>query len=146
MNTPLALFRPDLRTFVKRAFIVTALTAVIVALAGWGIGTVTGYWQAMAVGPILVIAYFAVDDPQKWRAVRGLRWQLTDTHLNVQDSEGETPVPLAAIDKVLERSGGRVVVVMASGLRLAMPYLSDPVQVAAHIRRAADRMHPPTGD
>lgn len=141
MSAPLAAFQPALRAFLRHSLLATGLTVAITLLVGWIFGAVTGYWQVLVVGPVLVIAYHLLfDDPMKWRSLRDERWHLSTTTLTRRGPDGENPVPLTEIAEIRCHIGGRVVVVLHTGIRMALPYLENPEGVAAQIRAARDRL------
>ena len=129
--------------FLRRSLIVGAVTLVVVALAGWAIGTTTGYWQALYVGPVLALAYnIGFEDPARWRAARQNRWYLRSDALIHHSPEEETRIPLADIVDVRKRLGWSVIIFLKGGLRVRILYVRDPASIAAQILTARARMMP----
>jgi hypothetical protein len=137
----LAAWQPALRVFMRRTVIVGVLTLAIVAVAGWVIGATTGYWQALYVGPVLALAYnVAFEDPARWRAAKENQWLLRSDALFHHGPEGEVRIPLADIIDVRKRLGWTVIVFLKGGLRVRIPYVDDPSDVAAQILAARGRL------
>ncbi len=139
----LSAWTPTLRVFLRRTLIVGILTLIVVALAGWAIGTSTGYWQALYVGPVLALAYnMAFDDPARWRTARQNRWHLRTDALIHFGQEGEVRIPLADILDVRRRLGWSVVVYLKGGLRVRIAYVDNPTEIVSQILAARARLTP----
>lgn len=143
MSEPLAAWAPELKVFLRRCVIVGVITLILLVAAGWAIGATTGYWQAMYIGPVLMFAYnIAVDDPQRWRAVRRDRWLLRTDAVLQRSAEEEARIPLADIVDVRTRLGWSVVIFIKGGLRARISYVSDPATITKQILAARARLTP----
>ncbi|WP_299025008.1 hypothetical protein [uncultured Sulfitobacter sp.] len=139
----LAAWTPSLPVFLRRCLIVGVLTLLVVALAGWGIGTTTGYWQALYVGPVLALAYnIGFEDPARWRAARQNRWHLRSDALIHYGPDEETRIPLADITDVRKRLGWSVVVFLKGGMRVRIVYVRKPAEIVSQILAARTRLTP----
>ncbi len=137
----LSAWHPSLRVFLRRTLIVGILTLLVVALAGWVIGTTTGYWQALYAGPVLALAYnVAFEDPARWRAAKQNQWLLRSDALLHHGPEGEIRIPLSDILEVRKRLGWTVVVFLKGGLRVRISYVEAPADIAQQILAARGRL------
>jgi len=143
MSEALAAWTPKFRVFLRRSVIVGAITLVVLAIAGWVIGGITGFHQLMYVAPVLALAYnIGFEDPARWRAARENHWYLRSDALLHVGPEGEARLPLADVINVRKRLGGNVVVYLKGGLRVRMAYVEDPAEVVRQILAARDRLTP----
>lgn len=141
MSEPLAAWAPALPVFLRRSAIVGALSIATVALIGWIIGSTTGFWQILYVGPVLVLAYnIGFDDPARWRSARQNRWHLRTDSLIEHGPDGEASMPLTDIVDARPRLGWSVVVFLKDGQRLRLSYIRDPKEIAAQILAARARL------
>lgn len=143
MSDALAAWTPALGVFLRRCVIVGALTIGFIILVGWVIGTKTGYWQVMYVGPVLALAYnIGFDDPARWRAARQDRWHLRTDAIIHHGPDGEVRIPLADVVDVRARLGWSVILFLKDGLRVRISYVSAPKEIAAQILSARARLAP----
>ena len=143
MSDALAAWTPTLAVFLRRCAIVGALTIIFMLLVGWAIGTATGFWQVMYVGPVLAVAYnIGFEDPARWRAVRQDRWHLRSDGIIHHGPDGEVRIPLADIVDVRTKLGWSVILFLKEGLRVRISYVSAPKEIAAQILAARNRMTP----
>ena len=137
MTSPPIEWRPNLAVFVRRCLWVGGGTLVVFG----GFGIVTGFWQILFAAPVLLAAYtFLFDDHLKWLDIRHDRWELTASTLVHHGFEGEAHVPLAEITGATTRFGWAVIVTLTSGLRIEIPYVRNPSDIAAQIIAARDRI------
>lgn len=143
MSEALAAWSAALPVFVRRCAVVGLLTLGVMVLAGWAIGTLTGYWQVLYAGPVLALAYnIAFEDPARWRVARASRWYLRSDALIHEGPEGEMRIPLDEIADARKRLGWSVVLFLRSGQRVRMPYVAEPAAIAAQILAARARRAP----
>lgn len=143
MSEPLAAWSPALAVFIRRSLIVGVITLVVMAVSGWAIGAMTGFWQVLYVGPVLVVVYtMGFDDPLRWRMTRQNRWYLRSDALIHTGPEGDARIPLADIANVHTRMGWSVIISLKSGLRLRIAYVPQAAEVAAQILAARGRLVP----
>ena len=141
MSEPLAAWAPALPVFLRRSAIVGALSIATVALIGWVIGSTTGFWPILYVGPVLVLAYnIGFDDPARWRSARQNRWHLRTDALIEHGPDGEASMPLTDIVDARPRLGRSVVVFLKDGQRLRLSYVREPREIAAQILAARARL------
>lgn len=141
MSDALAAWAPALRVFLRRSVIVGAITLIVLAVAGWAIGQVTGFNQLMYVAPVLALAYnIGFEDPARWRAARENRWYLRSDALLHNGADGEARIPLADVVDVRKRLGGSVVVFLKGGLRVRIAYVENPTEVVHQILAARNRL------
>jgi hypothetical protein len=128
---------PSREVFLRRVFISAAVT-----FAGLGlVGTAFGLYTGLSFGWALLVAFaltmgFLVEDVLRWRGARTDLWQISDGQLLHDGPEGRAQVPLSEIIGVQTQFGGRVILKLSSGQRIAIRYLADPQNVAQQIRSA----------
>jgi hypothetical protein len=143
VSDALAAWTPALPVFLRRCAVVGAVSIAAVALAGWAIGEIFGIWQVLYVGPVLLLAYsIGFEDPARWRVARQSRWHLRSDALIHHGPDGEAHVPLEDIADARARLGWAVVIFLHDGLRIRLPYVRAPKQIAAQILAARDRLTP----
>lgn len=143
MSDALAAWTPALTVYLRRCAIVGALTIGFMLLVGWVIGTTTGFWQVMYVGPVLALAYnIGFEDPARWRAARQDRWHLRSDAIIHHGPDGEVRIPLADILDVRTKLGWSVILFLKDGLRVRIAYVRDPKEIATQILAARNRMTP----
>ncbi len=141
MSDALAAWTPAPKVFIRRCLIVAAITLVVMALFGWGIGVWTGFWQILYVGPVLALTYnIGFEEPIRWRTIRQNRWYLRTDAIIHYGAEGETRIPLAEITDVRTRFGWSVILYLKDKQRVRMAYLPDSAGVAMQIRAARARL------
>lgn len=141
MSDALAAWTPALAIFLRRCAIVGALTIGLMLAFGWIIGTTTGIWQIMYVGPVLVLAYnVGFEDPARWRAARQNRWHLRSDAVIHHGPDGETRIPLADVVDVRTRLGWSVILCLKDGQRVRIAYVRAPKVIAAQILAARGRL------
>ena len=143
VSDALAAWAPALPVFLRRSAVVGVFSIALVALAGWAIGTSTGFWQVFYVGPVLVLAYnIGFADPARWRMARQNRWHLRSDALVQHGPDGEAMMPLKDITDARSRLGWSVVVFLKDGQRLRLAYVREPKEIATQILAARARMMP----
>lgn len=143
MSEALAAWTPALSVFLRRCAIVGGLTIGLMLLAGWIIGTTTGFWQVMYVGPVLAFTYnIAFEDPARWRAVRHNRWHLRSDAIIHHGPDGQVRIPLTDVVDVRTRLGWSVILFLKEGLRVRISYVSTPNEIATQILAARARLAP----
>lgn len=128
---------PQRAVFLRRA----AITALVTFLLLLALGLLLSFYTDLPflwVIPtaLLLTAGFLFDDALRWRNSKYDRWHLDAGYLIHDGSDGTAQLPLAEIDRVFTRFGGRVVVVLSSGQRIAMGYLPFPTKTAQAIEAA----------
>jgi len=128
---------PQRAVFLRRA----AVTALFTFLALMAVGLLLSFYTDLPflwVIPtaLLLTAGFLFDDALRWRASKYDRWHLEGGHLIHEDGDGTAQLPLSEIDRVFTRFGGRVVVELSSGQRIAIGYLPYPAKTAETIEAA----------
>lgn len=143
MSDALAAWTPVLSVFLRRCAVVGGLTIGLMLLAGWIIGTTTGFWQVMYVGPVLAFTYnIGFEDPARWRAVRQNRWHLRSDAIIHHGPDGEVRIPLADVVDVRTRLGWSVILFLKEGLRVRMSYVRAPNDITSQILAARARLAP----
>ncbi len=143
MTTALPTWRPSLSAFLRRTVLVGAITLALVALAGWIIGMLTGFWQVLYAGPVLALVYnILFEDPLRWRRTRQDRWSLGETAITYHGPEGDSLIPLADIEDVGAKFGWTVVIYLKGGMRVRMAYIERPREIARRILEARDGLAP----
>lgn len=128
---------PARKVFVNRVGITAALTFVALLIVGvvfsWRFDLPMGW--AVIVALTLTCA-FVLEDAMHWRNTRTDRWQIDEGQLIHDGAEGRSQIPLSEVTQVRTQFGGRIIVTLQSGQRMAIRYLPYPETVAEQINAA----------
>lgn len=128
---------PRKEVFIRRAAATAAVTFGFLLVMGLALAFFADLPLLWVIPPALLLtAGFFFDDALRWRASKYDRWQIEEGHFLHHGLDGTARVPLAEIDRVFTRFGGRVVVQLRSGQRIAMRYLPYPEKAAQAIDAA----------
>ncbi|APE42586.1 hypothetical protein BOO69_03505 [Sulfitobacter alexandrii] len=128
---------PQRAVFIRRTAINATITCAVLVALGALLSVLLGLTYLWVVPTaVLITAGFLFDDALRWRGSKYDRWHLQAGHLVYESGEGTAQVPLADIDRVFTRMGGRVVIELSSGQRIAMGNLPFPGKTAAAIDAA----------
>lgn len=128
---------PKRAVFLRRAAITSMVTFVVLMALGFLLSIYTALPFLWVIPTALLLtAGFLFDDALRWRTSKYDRWHLDGGQLIHEGTDGTAQLPLGEIDRVFTRYGGRVVVELSSGQRIAMGYLPFPKKTAQAIEAA----------
>lgn len=128
---------PSRSVFLRRVLLSSVLT-----FAGLSAVAITfSAFASLPIGWAFTVAFiltlgFVIEDVMRWRNARTDRWQLSEGQLIHDGPDGRSHVPLSEVVSAKHQFGGRVIVKLKSGQRIAIRYLPFPIQTAEQIDAA----------
>jgi len=131
---------PKRSVFIRRAVFGAAFTTLCLTAVGVLLSLYLDLSLIWTLPTALFLtAGFLFDDALRWQGSKHDRWEIKGGQLVHSGSDGIAHVPLSDIARVFTRAGGRVVIELTSGQRVALRYLPYPDETARAITAALPR-------